>query len=97
MQNVTIIISFSRHMSHQSALYEEHFRSLNGRDRMNEPDLPSIVTNISLLLLNSNLAVSNARAYVPNVVSVGGLHVNPGKLPDVIIFKSNLLYYHYTS
>ncbi|KRT79528.1 glucuronosyltransferase, partial [Oryctes borbonicus] len=41
------------------------------------PSLETIVSNTSLLLVNSHISVNVPRPMVPNVVEVGGLHIEP--------------------
>lgn len=48
------------------------------------PPLSHIVRNTSLLLLNNHFSLNYPRPLVPNMVEVGGMHVQPPKkLPEV--------------
>ncbi|GJQ69931.1 hypothetical protein Trydic_g13331 [Trypoxylus dichotomus] len=44
------------------------------------PSLEAIVSNTSLLLVNSHLSVNVPRPMVPNVIEVGGLHIQPSDM-----------------
>ncbi|KAF7266713.1 hypothetical protein GWI33_019986 [Rhynchophorus ferrugineus] len=45
----------------------------------NAPDFTKIHYNVSLILLNSHESISQPVPYVPNMISIGGYHVNPPK------------------
>lgn len=58
-------------------------RKLHHRFISNETDLDSIMYNVSLMLTNSHVSVSDAVPHVPSIVEIGGFHVNPPKkLPE---------------
>ncbi|XP_039492981.1 UDP-glycosyltransferase UGT5 isoform X1 [Drosophila santomea] len=61
-----------RHVRKQEALYKEYFPSIaEGKP------LSKISRNFSLVLLNQHFTLGPPRPYVPNMIEVGGLHVNP--------------------
>lgn len=43
------------------------------------PPLQALVDNVSLILLNSHFAIEGARPYVPNMIQIGGFHVEKPK------------------
>ncbi|KAF2881573.1 hypothetical protein ILUMI_24608, partial [Ignelater luminosus] len=45
------------------------------------PPLRQLVANVSLVLLNSHFSIESTRPYVPNMIQIGGFHVQkPGEL-----------------
>lgn len=51
----------------------------------NAPHLDVLIKNVSLVLLNSHVSVSEPVPHVPNMIEIGGYHVNPsGKLSEDI-------------
>lgn len=54
----------------QSELYERAFPGKN------KPDLLALRKNVSLVLLNNHFTMSNPRPYVPNMIEIGGIHIN---------------------
>ncbi|XP_026462637.1 2-hydroxyacylsphingosine 1-beta-galactosyltransferase-like, partial [Ctenocephalides felis] len=70
------------HLRAQHEVYDSYFRPIFKQNSKEFPHLSTLVTNVSLVLLNSNIAVSGSQAIVPNMVNVGGLHVKPDTLPD---------------
>ena len=47
------------------------------------PDLNSLMTNTSFVLLNSHISLSYPKPQMPNMIEIGGFHVQPPKqLPD---------------
>lgn len=51
-----------------------------------KPSLDDAMKNVNLVLLNSHFSLNYPRPYVPNMVEVGGLHINrvPNPLPKDI-------------
>lgn len=45
------------------------------------PSINDIVSNTSILLLNSHFTVNMARPAVPNFIEVGGLHIDRNVKP----------------
>ncbi|KAB0804986.1 hypothetical protein PPYR_01956 [Photinus pyralis] len=45
----------------------------------NAPPLQTLIDNVSLVLLNSHFAIEGARPYVPNMIEIGGFHVEKPK------------------
>lgn len=79
MQNI-----FRIHIHEHDKLYEKIYHELLGKRPENRPHISSLVTNVSLVLINSNVVVHNSRASVPNMINVGGLHIKTdAKLPEV--------------
>lgn len=60
----------------QRKLYDEIFSNP-------KPSLDEIMKNVNLVLLNSHFTMSYPRPYNPNMIEVGGLHLNrvPNPLP----------------
>lgn len=62
----------------QVGLYETIFPGKN------KPDLVKLRTNVSLVLLNNHFTLNYARPYAPNMIEIGGIHINrdePKELP----------------
>lgn len=66
------------HHPKQAALYESAF----GKDRLSYDEMRK---SIALVLLNMHHSISSPRPYVPNMIEVGGMHVNRqvSELPKV--------------
>lgn len=62
------------HLPHQEAIMKKHFGS-------EMPSIAKLISNISLVLLNSQPELNYARAFLPNIIQVGGLHVKPSGKP----------------
>lgn len=45
----------------------------------NAPDLQDLLNNVSLVLLNSHESFNQPVPYVPNMIDIGGYHVDPPK------------------
>jgi hypothetical protein len=60
----------------QRKLYDESFPNP-------KPELDEVMRNVNLVLLNSHFTLSYPRPYNPNMIEVGGLHMNrvPNPLP----------------
>lgn len=60
----------------QRQLYGEHFPNP-------KPSLDEVMRNVSLVLLNSHFTFGYPRPYMPNMIEVGGMHLNriPNPLP----------------
>lgn len=50
----------------------------------NAPDLKDVMYNVSLVLLNSHPAVTDPFPLVPNMIEIGGFHVEPEPIPEEI-------------
>lgn len=63
----------------QNQIYQESFPDP-------KPSLDELMNNVNLVLLNSHFTLNYPRPYVPNMVEVGGLHINrvPNPLPKDI-------------
>ncbi|KAJ8918832.1 hypothetical protein NQ315_011118 [Exocentrus adspersus] len=47
------------------------------------PELSSVIHNVSVVLLNAHESVNQAVPHVPNMINIGGFHINPPKeLPE---------------
>lgn len=82
--NIAMTIFESVYMSlfywpSQNQIYDESFPDP-------KPSLSEAMKNVSLVLLNSHFTLSYPRPYVPNMIEVGGLHLNrvPNPLPKDI-------------
>ncbi|KAH8294624.1 hypothetical protein KR018_000626 [Drosophila ironensis] len=53
----------------QEALYRKYFRK-------NQQNFYTMRKNTALVLLNNHVSLSNARPYSPNMIEVGGMHIN---------------------
>lgn len=58
------------YLPNQSDLYERAFPGEN------KPALLALRRNVSLVLLNSHFTLSHPRPYVPNMIEIGGIHIN---------------------
>lgn len=70
---------------YQNLIYEESFPG-------QKPSLDELKKNVSLVLLNSHFTLNYPRPYLPNMIEVGGLHINrvPNPLPtDIKEFLDN--------
>lgn len=65
----------------QIDIYNQYFREPK------KPTLYEIRNNVSLVLLNSHFSLGLPRPYLPNMIEVGGMHVNrkTNKLPNDIL------------
>ncbi|XP_050431334.1 UDP-glycosyltransferase UGT4-like [Adelges cooleyi] len=66
----------------QTDICNRYFRYKNWQSR---PSVSSMLGNISVLLVNGHFSVAYPRPYLPNVVDVGGLHIDKpdvGRLPQ---------------
>ena len=63
----------------QKELYDTHFP--NAKKSFNE-----MTKSVNFVLLNSHFSINGPRPYVPNMVEVGGMHINrvPNPLPEDI-------------
>jgi UDP:flavonoid glycosyltransferase YjiC (YdhE family) len=69
----------------QTEIYEKAFPNP-------KPSLTDAMKNVNLVLLNTHFTLNYPRPYVPNMVEVGGLHINrvPNPLPkDIKDFLDN--------
>ena len=50
----------------------------------NPPTIPELQENVALVLSNSHFSFETVRPYTPNIIPVGGFHVDePKNLPEV--------------
>lgn len=61
---------FQSYMKLQSRLYESVF------PRKDKPALADLRKNVSLVLLNNHVTMNFPRPYAPNMIEVGGIHIN---------------------
>lgn len=73
---------YNRHIPHQEAVMNKHFK---GTKESHLPPLMDMMTHMAAVLMNTQPEVSHARAFVPNMINVGGLHISPRRklLPQV--------------
>lgn len=70
---------YNRHIPAQDKIMKSFFGQ-------NVPDLRELIRNTSLVLVNHHHSMSFPRPYLPNMIEIGGYHVNPPKpLPKVRI------------
>lgn len=77
----------------QNQIYEANFPDP-------KPSLAEAMKNVNLVLLNSHFTLGYPRPYVPNMIEVGGMHINrvPNPLPkDIQMFldeaKDGVIYF----
>ncbi|KAH8277483.1 hypothetical protein KR026_011518 [Drosophila bipectinata] len=69
------------HLPRQEVLYRKYFPN-------NKQDFYEMRKSTSLVLLNNHVSLSNPRPYSPNMIEVGGMHINrnaPKPLPNDIL------------
>lgn len=74
--NVWIYYGITSHLldAKQQVILSKHFP--------NAPPLQELINNVSLIFVNSHYSIESPRPYVPNLIPVGGLHVDePKELP----------------
>lgn len=79
-----LTFNFFHMISHQ-AVYEKHFEALAAQRNEVLPHHRHLTHNISLVLLNSHPVVHYPRAFLPNVIEVGGIHLRNEKLPEHLL------------
>ncbi|KAK4876034.1 hypothetical protein RN001_012456 [Aquatica leii] len=55
----------------QNVLLQKYF--------LGAPEISQLHYNTSLMLLNSHVSINPALPYVPNIINIGGYHINPSK------------------
>lgn len=73
--------AYNQYLIEQEKIYQNVFAGEN------KPSLDQLRKNVSLVLLNQHFTTSFPRPYVPNMIEVGGLHINRSKakpLPTTI-------------
>lgn len=67
----------------QESVYKRYFENLlPKRERL--PDLIELIHNVNLVLVNSHPALHYPRPYVPNMIQIGGAHINQSISNDVL-------------
>nr|WEU75331.1 uridine diphosphate-glycosyltransferases 41G2 [Glyphodes pyloalis] len=76
-------LDFWSSFSSSAALYDTHFGPLAAARGVSLPPYSSAIYNISVVLVNSHPSVVFAQSLPPNVVNIGGYHIdqNPPPLP----------------
>ena len=59
----------------QDAIYHRYFQNKLPKNE-ELPPLIDLIHNVSLVLLNSHPAIQYPRPHVPNMIQVGGMHIN---------------------
>jgi glucuronosyltransferase len=59
----------------QEIIYRRYFNELKPKDQADLPPLIDLVHNVSLVFVNSHNAINYPRAFVPNMIEVGGIHI----------------------
>lgn len=80
----TVYMNFN-YLPLQNEIYEANFPNP-------KPSLAEAMKNVNMVLLNSHFTLGYPRPYVPNMIEVGGLHINrvPNPLPkDIKDFLDN--------
>lgn len=77
--------SYYENIPHQEAVMVKHFKGTKGSPL---PPLIDLLTHMAAVLVNVQPEVTHVRAYVPNMINVGGLHISANRkpLPQVILF-----------
>lgn len=73
---------FQNHFKHLDAIYQKVFP--NG----NKPKIDELPRQVSLVLVNDHCTISHPQPYLPNMIDIGGIHINrgdPKQLPEDII------------
>lgn len=71
---LTGITHYTIHIPAQEKLLHQYFKGV--------PPLQELINNISITLLNAHYSVvETPRPYLPNIIPVGGLHIEPQVLP----------------
>lgn len=85
LENVLVValdrILYAGHIARQEKIYQDVFPGTN------KPSLDQIRKNVSLVLLNQHFSISYPQPYVPNMIDIGGIHINRDgakPLPDKI-------------
>ena len=74
----------SLYLPKQDAIMRQHFGN-------NLPRVEDIIKNTSLVLVNHHFSLAFPRPYLPNMVEIGGYHINPPKpLPTVSFLKRKI-------
>jgi UDP:flavonoid glycosyltransferase YjiC (YdhE family) len=69
------VINFPKMENLQQELLSKHFPEA--------PSLQELLTNVSLVFVNSHYSIESPRPYVPNMIQIGGFHVEePKQLPQ---------------
>jgi glucuronosyltransferase len=63
------LFHYTYHMPRQRALYYKHFPSANR-------SLDEMIKNSSLLLVNDHISITGARPSLPNIIEIGGIHID---------------------
>lgn len=74
-------IGYSLYLPRQSEIYEAAF------PEKNKTPLAELRSNVALVLLNNHFTMSYPRPYSPNMIEIGGIHINrkaPNELPKDI-------------
>lgn len=75
------LYTFNTFLDQQQVIYEQIFSDPN------KPTVQQLRQNVALVLLNQHFTLSYPQPYVPNMIEVGGIHINreaPKALPDDI-------------
>lgn len=59
----------------QESVYKRYFDNLLPK-REKLPELIELIHNVSLVLINSHPSLNYPRPYVPNMIQIGGAHIN---------------------
>ena len=62
-------------MISQQAIYLKHFQALCQLANRTLPHHRVLAQNLSLVLINSNAVLQYPRAYLPNMLEIGGVHL----------------------
>lgn len=88
---VNTIFSLAEEAYHRWIIIPKHDSLMRRHFGEHLPPLDKIIRNVSLVLINNHYSLSYTRPYLPNMVEVGGIHIDPPKqLPEVCILQWNL-------
>lgn len=86
---ITLSITFMYTLIRMQELSDEHIKYPGWETR---PELSSMISNSSLVLVNSHFSINYPYPLPPNIIDVAGIHIRPSKpLPQVKLLTFQLL------
>lgn len=67
------------YMPKQEALAKQYFSALLTNETQRLPTVRQMERKISIIMVNSHIAIDHQRPSMPNIVNVGGIHMRPTK------------------
>lgn len=81
--------SYFHHLPKQQAVYERHF---SDKARGPLPPLIDLLTDTAVMLVNTQPEVGYTRPYVPNIVPIGGFHIQSKRVPLPQVTHSSIIF-----